>query len=787
MGTKRLLTVVIVIAFVLGSIVALLFQVGVDEQVIDTVLPRLEDKLDIDITYREVDASLTGLTLEGVRIKPRSSEGLFASIDRLGVGIRLGPLFVGDLDVTGVRLDGLEVRLGSDVGGATPKKWKQLARSLTAHKKGGGPKSVTGNPEIHIASGEIIYDDSRFAISMKGLSGRMGEDRRAVMEIEEFNILHGDRKLVSGGVVDFKYSTDGRLEVRLDEPVFTLPAAGEHLLALLRDGQASANEFQGTSTNRNGENAQDAGPTIPGSMSFLDEMHVVVSGASGSLTDSTDPKKKLTFEATTVDATRSTGKPFSLRASGQMPGSDARWTIGAALAKDGNPRLTVEVPDMSLAEIDKMYFGSDSVLLNNAFADGTVAVDLSHEGRQITFSGQVALSGVSLHHERIALESIDNLALHGDFKITYDRKEGIWHLERFQLSRGLARTTIRGDIHPEKLAFDLFWHVPPTACKQILLALPEPLRARLSGVALEGQIGLDLHIALDEETPDDTVLEATLNNRCRVTNRGPLPGPNYFRGPFSYNAYTDEGKDLRLLTGPGTDRWTPLSLISPFVIEAALTTEDGKFWRHAGITLPEVRSAITKNLRKGSLKHGASTITMQLAKNLFLTRERTVARKLQEIFLVWYLESSLKKEEILELYMNIVEFGPSIYGIRDAAEHYFGREPEELNAIESVFLVKLLPSPVSRYRSYERNKVSERKMKSLRRTLRTMKERLRITERDYAEAIKQEIVFYREGDPMPEPRTPSQLSGMEPPSPQIDTDVNTGESASEEAVWNEGQ
>ncbi|MCP4675989.1 MAG: hypothetical protein GY854_10885 [Deltaproteobacteria bacterium] len=785
MGTKRLLTVVIVVAFVLGSIVALLFQVGVDEQMIDTVLPRVEDRLDIEITYRDVDASLTGLILEGVEIKPRSNEGLFASIDRLGVGIRVGPLFVGDLDVTGVRLDGLDVRVGSEVGGASLGSWLQLAQNLSAKKKSIATNKVSGSPDIHIASGDVNFDDGRFTASMKGISGRMGEDRRAVIDVEEFSLLHGDVKLVSDGAVDIKYSSGGRAEIRVDGPTIKMPSAGEHLLALLRDGRASMNEFLGASNQSTVESAPDAGLDVPSGMSMLDEVHVIVSEASGSLTDSTDPKKKLSFEAVTVDATRSTGKALSLRASGQMPGSDARWTIGAALNKDGNPRLTIEVPDMSLTEIGKMYLASDQILLNNAFADGTVAVELAHDSRQLTFSGQVALSGVSLNHERIALESIDDLSLHGDFRVTYDRKEGLWRLERFQLSHGLARMTIRGDIHPEKLAFDLFLHVPPTACKQMLLALPVPLRPRLSGVALEGQFGLDMHVALDEKTPQDTILEATLNNKCRITNFGVLPEPNYFRGPFSYIAYTADGEDLRLLSGPGTDRWTPLSLISPFVIEAVLTTEDGKFWRHSGITLPEIRSAIIKNLKKGSLKHGASTITMQLAKNLFLTRERTVARKLQELFLVWHLESSFKKEEILELYLNVVEFGPSIYGIRDAAEHYFGREPEELNAIESVFLIKLLPSPVARHRSYVRGEVSERKMKSLHRTLKTMKDRSRITEMDYAEAIKQNIHFYKEGDPRPEPRETVQLFGAEQPSPQTDTDVNTGESANEEAVWNE--
>ena len=121
---------------------------------------------------------------------------------------------------------------------------------------------------------------------------------------------------------------------------------------------------------------------------------------------------------------------------------------------------------------------------------------------------------------------------------------------------------------------------------------------------------------------------------------------------------------------------------------------------------------------------------------------------------MWYLESNFTKEEIIELYFNVVEFGPSIYGIQDAARHYFGREPSDLNLIESVFLIKLLPSPVSRYRMYEKGELSQRQLTMLQRVLKVMKERNRISGQEYTAALEQTIEFHHEGDPLPEPRSP---------------------------------
>jgi hypothetical protein len=450
--------------------------------------------------------------------------------------------------------------------------------------------------------------------------------------------------------------------------------------------------------------------------------------------------------------------------------------MAASWPAEGNPALSLEVPDVELGSVGKLLFENEYLDWDRSSADGVVSVEVLRGGRQVSLSGQTALSGVTVRQGRLARVPMEDLAAHADFKITYDRDDGVVHLERLLISRGRARITLRGDVVLGRLAFDLRANMPPTACRQVLGAFPLELRTELEGVQLEGTIGLDLHLAVDEQDPEATALEVDLDNRCRISDLGTLRAPNEFRRPFAYTAYSADSDPMRLISGPGTDRWTPLSAISPYVVDTVLTTEDGKFRGHAGITVPEVRRAIELNLKRRDLRHGASTITMQLAKNLFLSRERTVARKLQEVFFTWYLETSFSKDEILELYLNIVEFGPSIYGVREASQHYFGRPPHELNLVESVYLVKLLPSPVNRHGSYVRGDVSERKLASLHKVMRTMRARGRITEPELQQGLKQEIVFHHEGDPMPEPRAPIEHEGL----PYVAQEVEYGESYQED-------
>lgn len=143
-------------------------------------------------------------------------------------------------------------------------------------------------------------------------------------------------------------------------------------------------------------------------------------------------------------------------------------------------------------------------------------------------------------------------------------------------------------------------------------------------------------------------------------------------------------------------RFVPLSRISPALQRAVILGEDQNFWRHEGIDWGEMRKAVDAAFKAGRLGRGASTITMQLAKNLYLSNERSLLRKAREWVLARRIEESLSKQRILELYLNFAEWGDGVFGVEMAARRYFDKSASQLNAAEAAVLTAMLPSPLTR-------------------------------------------------------------------------------------------
>ena len=212
--------------------------------------------------------------------------------------------------------------------------------------------------------------------------------------------------------------------------------------------------------------------------------------------------------------------------------------------------------------------------------------------------------------------------------------------------------------------------------------------------------------------------------------------------------------------------YVPLHHISPWLIRAILTTEDNSFFKHDGFNRFALRQSIERNLAAGDYVRGASTISMQLIKNLFLTRKKVMARKIQEGFLVFLMESvvQIPKARLLEIYFNIIEFGPGVFGIHDAAVHYFGKRPNELTLAECAWLVTIVPGP-KRYHFYRmRGEMSDRYFDRIKRYMKIMLNRERITQEEYdaAAALKPEFHVVEEDMPALKPRV------EEPPKPSLD-------------------
>ena len=150
-------------------------------------------------------------------------------------------------------------------------------------------------------------------------------------------------------------------------------------------------------------------------------------------------------------------------------------------------------------------------------------------------------------------------------------------------------------------------------------------------------------------------------------------------------------------------QWVPYARISPLLKRAVVAAEDAKFIDHDGFDWEAIQKAIQKNERQGRVVAGASTISQQLAKNLFLSGERSLPRKVQEALITWMLEAVMDKRRILELYLNYAEWGEGVFGAEAAARHHFGASAATLRDEQAVWLAAILPSP----RRYEGGRTTD--------------------------------------------------------------------------------
>jgi monofunctional glycosyltransferase len=165
------------------------------------------------------------------------------------------------------------------------------------------------------------------------------------------------------------------------------------------------------------------------------------------------------------------------------------------------------------------------------------------------------------------------------------------------------------------------------------------------------------------------------------------PGMTAFMRAGAEHA-SQEGKKFRKL-----QEWVPLKSISKDLINAVVVAEDGRFWSHSGFDWFEFKESVERNLKEGKAARGASTITQQLVKNLYLSSSKSPLRKLKEWILTWWMERQLSKSRIIELYLNVIEWGPDIYGVEAASRAYFQKDAVDLSREEAARMAAVIPNP----------------------------------------------------------------------------------------------
>jgi penicillin-binding protein 1A len=230
-------------------------------------------------------------------------------------------------------------------------------------------------------------------------------------------------------------------------------------------------------------------------------------------------------------------------------------------------------------------------------------------------------------------------------------------------------------------------------CDAALNALPSALRPMLAGLELRGSMHSRLELMLSRSDQADTVLQVSPGiEGCSVVREPPSADTKALRADYEHRS--PDGRPHILKEGaPG---FTPIKQMPDYLPRAFVAAEDAQFFKHKGFDPHQIERSLAIDVQQGRFARGGSTISQQLVKNLFLHRKRTLARKLQEAALTWRLESNLQKDRILEIYLNIIEFGDGhTYGITDAAERWFAVEPGELTILQTAFLAAIVPEPTS--------------------------------------------------------------------------------------------
>lgn len=226
-------------------------------------------------------------------------------------------------------------------------------------------------------------------------------------------------------------------------------------------------------------------------------------------------------------------------------------------------------------------------------------------------------------------------------------------------------------------------------------SVPGPVLGRLRGLRLSGSLSFNIGLLLDWDFPDSSDVSIDID----------ASGLRVDHSPVSFGRLASaSGETVLMRDSWGNSRTVGLDSVSrpgfvsirsfpPWLEPLICAAEDGTFRHHGGFSEFHLRNSIRADMSQGRFIRGGSTLSMQLVKNLFLSREKTLARKLQEVFLTWRMEAHLSKDRIIELYVNVVELGPDVFGFGEAASYYFGTTVENLSVRETAFLVSILPGP----------------------------------------------------------------------------------------------
>jgi hypothetical protein len=326
----------------------------------------------------------------------------------------------------------------------------------------------------------------------------------------------------------------------------------------------------------------------------------------------------------------------------------------------------------------------------------TLYSGISAEGNSSEFKITVEnlISGLVLNHKKIALTDVVfkkialklNIAAYEDYMVL-DSTSVIAHhrffINPFVRASHKPVVKIKLKINKEFVAQDMFE------------SLPGGMFGNFEGIKTKGKLKLYVNFELDMRQPDSLKFDATLTGKDFSIVKYGVTDFRKINGTFSYTAYVNEMPVRTFEVGPENPSYTALEAISPYLKDAVLISENGGFFFGDGFNPEAFRESIIANIKAGRFVRGGSTIDMQLVKNVFLSKNKTIVRKAEEILIAWLINNNnlCSKEKMYEVYLNLIEWGPNVYGISEASDYYFQKKPSQLSLAESIYLASIIPKP----------------------------------------------------------------------------------------------
>jgi hypothetical protein len=656
-----------------------------------------------------------GLAVVRARLLPRLTQRLEAAT---GHRISIGGLGVAGLQTLVLR----DVR----VFGAPPFEGESLARIERMNVRLGGPgRGILEPSEVSLDGVEVEFLSTGSADNWRGRqvttpsaqSSSASVPARAHLAVSVRNArVHGTVALPQGRRLGFRIA-----DLSFDRDAYgqeTTSARGvvadAGRFATIRLPSLSVTTHRGTPVAAQGDNAS---VTVPGGGVVADGLAL-----------------RVLF----------TGQGVSFDLAGE--GASSRLKLACRLAGDlGDLDLqVVRLPLRALAPV----LDPHGVGLDRAVATLHLMASLAGEPPRVPYQLDLDLRDFDVHHGAIDRSPWRGLNAELHSSGVVDLAGGRVEIESAEL-RGLGATLhSKGWVdYSHEPRGEIRVHTPePLPCSNLLAAQPEPVQKVLAGMVLDGTLGLSLDVGFDAADWETLTLDLRLDPLCRVKTE---PTALSALATALVKGQASGAPAIQLPLGKYHPEFASLSEMPAHLPGAFLTSEDGRFFSHNGFDIEMIRRALVQDLQAHAFSRGASTISQQLAKNLFLTPHRTLARKLEETVLTWRLQNLLGKDRTLELYLNVIELGPGIRGVKEAARVYFGKSLGELRPLESAHLAALTPNPHVLARRFRDGHVDEGWLQRLYDLLGMMKRSGRLTPADLATARVSKLSLRRPGKDVP--------------------------------------